>query len=106
MVIKFCCQTTTDSHAGQQEDTETRRRVLVPVSVTAYLTLLLAGKWLCKAQFPSTIENWCAPFLRTVAYAVLLPKRANGTVAWRLIWRFYFFSRAYQVTCKVLLEGP
>lgn len=52
------------------------------------------------------MENWCAPFLRTVAYAVLLPKRANGTVAWHPIWRFYFFSRAYQVTCKVLLEGP
>lgn len=35
------------------------------------------------------MENWCTPFLRTVAYAVLLPKRANGTVAWHLIWRFF-----------------
>lgn len=51
VVIKFCCQTTTDSHAGQQEGSETRR-VLVPVSATAYLPFGSQGNGFARPSFP------------------------------------------------------
>lgn len=76
----------------------------MPVSATAYLLFGLQGNGFARPSFPPPSRNGVPPFSEQQ------PMRSSDlreqTVPWRLIRRFYFFPGAYQVTYKVLLEGP